>query len=192
MKFPRILGLVGHDLAIDLGTANTLVYARDRGIVLNEPSVIAIETIGGIRRVRAVGNEAKLMLGKTPNGVQAIRPLRAGVIADIDVAEQMIKHFVDKALGGPRRFRRSHQTVVCVPSSSTKVARRALRDPPPTAAANSTTASRTGALNMGGQLFQVPWPGVSCEISLHTSTLGRPFAAARGIGTIGSFTSNSA
>jgi len=115
-------------MAIDLGTVNTVIYVRDRGIVLNEPSVIAIETNNGVRRVKVVGNEAKLMMGKTPANIQAVRPLREGVIADIDVAEQMIKHFVDKALGGAHRFGRRHEVVICVPSGSTMVERRALRD----------------------------------------------------------------
>jgi len=128
MKFPRIPGLIGHDVAIDLGTVNTLVYVRDEGIVLDESSVIALETIEGTRSVRAVGDEAKLMLGKTPPNIEAIRPLRDGVITDIGVAEQMIKHFVNKALGGRNPFRLNHKIVVCVPSSSTKVERHAIRD----------------------------------------------------------------
>ncbi len=114
-------------MAIDLGTVNTVIHVRDKGIVLNEPSVIALETVEGVRRVKVVGNEAKLMMGKTPGNVQALRPLRDGVIADIDVAEQMIKHFIDKALGGASRLRR-HEVVICVPSGSTMVERRALRD----------------------------------------------------------------
>jgi rod shape-determining protein MreB len=128
MKMPRFFSSPAHDLAIDLGTVNTVIYVRDRGIVLNEPSVIALETINGVRRVKVVGNEAKLMMGKTPPNIEAIRPLRDGVIADIEVAEQMIKHFVDKALAGSNRFGRRHQVVVCVPSGSTMVERRALRD----------------------------------------------------------------
>ncbi|MDF0542224.1 rod shape-determining protein [Sphingobium sp. H39-3-25] len=128
MKFPRLFASSARDMAIDLGTVNTVVHVRGRGIVLNEPSVIAIETQNGIRRVKVVGNEAKLMLGKTPANIQALRPLRDGVIADIDVAEQMIKHFIDKALGESRRFSRGYQIVVCVPSGSTMVERRALRD----------------------------------------------------------------
>ena len=115
-------------MAIDLGTVNTVVYVRDKGIVLNEPSVVALETRDGVRRVKVVGNEAKLMMGKTPNNIQAIRPLRDGVIADIEVAEQMIKHFINKALGGPSRLPRRYNVVICVPSSSTMVERRAIRD----------------------------------------------------------------
>lgn len=134
---PRLFNSVAHDMAIDLGTVNTVVYVRGKGIVLNEPSVIAIETRNGLRRVKAVGDEAKLMMGKTPSDIQAIRPLRDGVIADIDVAEQMIKHFMDKALGGPSRMPRRFEVVICVPSGSTMVERRAIRD-----AASNAGASR--------------------------------------------------
>ncbi len=128
MSFFHRFSPASHDMAIDLGTVNTVVYVRDRGIVLNEPSVVALETRAGVRRVKVVGNEAKLMMGKTPDNIQAIRPLRDGVIADIDVAEQMIKHFIDKALGGASRFRQRSHVVICVPSSSTMVERRAIRD----------------------------------------------------------------
>ena len=124
----RFFKLGSQNLAIDLGTANTLVYAQDRGIVLNEPSVVAIETINGIKRVKAVGDDAKMMMGKTPSNIEAIRPLRDGVIADLGVAEQMIKHFIDKSLGGPSRFPRRPKIVFCVPSGSTSVERRAIRD----------------------------------------------------------------
>ncbi|GAA0729631.1 rod shape-determining protein MreB [Sphingomonas japonica] len=114
-------------MAIDLGTANTVVYLRGRGIVLNEPSVVAVETLNGVKKVKAVGDDAKLMMGKTPGTIEAIRPLRDGVIADIDVAEQMIKHFIHK-VHGQRKFLRWPQIVICVPSGSTKVERRAIRD----------------------------------------------------------------
>jgi MreB/Mrl family cell shape determining protein len=115
------------NMAIDLGTANTLVYVQDQGIVLNEPSVVAIETINGIRRVKAVGDDAKMMMGKTPDSIEAIRPLRDGVIADIEVAEQMIKHFIQKVHGKKSMFRYP-EIVICVPSGSTSVERRAIRD----------------------------------------------------------------
>lgn len=128
MKIFRMFSSAAHDMAIDLGTVNTVVYVRDKGIVLNEPSVIALETRDGIRRVKVVGNEAKLMMGKTPDNIQAIRPLRDGVIADIEVAEHMIKHFINKALGKPSRLPRRYNVVICVPSSSTMVERRAIRD----------------------------------------------------------------
>ncbi|AEI37742.1 MAG: rod shape-determining protein [Zymomonas mobilis subsp. pomaceae] len=126
--FTRLFKFMSHDMAIDLGTANTVVYLRGRGIVLNEPSVVAIETLNGVKRVRAVGNDAKLMMGKTPDSIQAIRPMRDGVIADIDVAEQMIKHFIQKVHGGKARPWRFPEIVVCVPSGSTSVERRAIRD----------------------------------------------------------------
>src|SRR4051812_31577755 len=128
MLFSRLLRLPSHDMAIDLGTVNTLVYMRGRGIVLDEPSVVAIETVNGLQRVKAVGRDAKLMLGKTPAHIQTIRPLRDGVIADIDVAEQIIKHFIDKAHGGVSRLPRHPEIVICVPSGSTSVERRAIRD----------------------------------------------------------------
>ncbi|MDE2042880.1 MAG: rod shape-determining protein, partial [Alphaproteobacteria bacterium] len=125
--FQRFFKMMSYDMAIDLGTANTLVYLRGRGIVLNEPSVVAIETINGIKKVKAVGEDAKLMMGKTPDNIQAVRPLRDGVIADIEVAESMIKHFIQK-VHGERRFPRFPEIVICVPSGSTSVERRAIRD----------------------------------------------------------------
>ena len=114
------------DMAIDLGTANTLVYVRGRGIVLNEPSVVAITTRRGKKTVQAVGDEAKLMLGRTPGNIEAIRPLRDGVIADFEVAEEMIKHFFRKVHN--RRTFTAPQVVVCVPSGSTAVERRAIQE----------------------------------------------------------------
>src|SRR5882757_11132139 len=127
MFWNRWFKWMSHDMAIDLGTANTLVYVRGRGVVLNEPSVVAVETINGVKRVKAVGDDAKLMMGKTPDSIQAIRPLRDGVIADIDVAEQMIKHFIHKVHGGQRRFMRWPQIVICVPAGSAAGERRAVR-----------------------------------------------------------------
>src|SRR5271170_1176143 len=94
--FSRALGFMSADMAIDLGTANTLVYVKGRGIVLDEPSVVAIADVRGKKQVLAVGEEAKLMLGLTPGNISAIRPLRDGVIADFEVAEEMIKHFIRK------------------------------------------------------------------------------------------------
>ena len=126
--FSRIFGFLSQDMAIDLGTANTLVYVRGRGIVLNEPSVVALETVNGRRQVKAVGNDAKMMMGKTPDNVQAIRPLRDGVIADIEVAEDMIKYFIDKVHGKSSWVPRGPEIVVCIPSGSTPVERRAIRD----------------------------------------------------------------
>ncbi len=126
--FSRLFKFSSQDMAIDLGTANTVVYVRGRGIVLNEPSVVAVETLNGVKRVKAVGDDAKLMMGKTPDSIEAIRPLRDGVIADIDVAEQMIKHFINKVHGGKHSPWRAPEIVICVPSGSTSVERRAIRD----------------------------------------------------------------
>lgn len=114
------------DMAIDLGTANTLVYVRGQGIVLNEPSVVAISLAHGRKQVLAVGDEAKMMLGRTPGNIIAIRPLRDGVIADFDVAEEMIKHFIRKVHN--RRSFASPEMVICVPSGSTAVERRAIQE----------------------------------------------------------------
>ena len=125
--FSRFFKFGSQNMAIDLGTANTLVYVQDRGIVLNEPSVVAIETINGIKKVKAVGEDAKMMMGKTPDNIEAIRPLRDGVIADIEVAEAMIKHFIHKVHGKKSMFRYP-EIVICVPSGSTSVERRAIRD----------------------------------------------------------------
>ncbi|MEY2943135.1 MAG: hypothetical protein RLY97_1149 [Pseudomonadota bacterium] len=124
----RFFKFGSQNMAIDLGTANTLVYVQDRGIVLNEPSVVAIETINGVKRVKAVGDEAKMMMGKTPDSIEAIRPLRDGVIADIEVAEEMIKYFIRKVHGGKKSLFRYPEIVICVPSGSTSVERRAIRD----------------------------------------------------------------
>ncbi len=127
MLFSSFRSLGSRDIAIDLGTANTLVYLQGRGLVLNEPSVVTMHVHNGARTVRAVGNEAKLMLGKTPENIKTIRPLRSGVIADLEVAEQMIKHFMEKARG-KGRFSAKPEVVICVPSGSTSVERRAIRD----------------------------------------------------------------
>ena len=124
--FSKVTGWMSADMAIDLGTANTLVYVKGRGIVLNEPSVVAIAEEKGKKKVLAVGDEAKMMLGRTPGYIQAIRPLRDGVIADFEVAEEMIKHFIRKVHN--RRSFASPLVIVCVPSGSTAVERRAIQE----------------------------------------------------------------
>ena len=124
--FSRLFGFLSADMAIDLGTANTLVFVKGRGVVLNEPSVVAIVENKGKKQVLAVGEEAKQMLGRTPGNIQAIRPLRDGVIADFEVAEEMIKHFIRKVHN--RRSFASPLVVVCVPSGSTAVERRAIQE----------------------------------------------------------------
>ncbi len=124
--FNSLFGLFSSDMAIDLGTANTLVYVKGRGVVLNEPSVVAVMNKGGRSRVLAVGNEAKMMLGRTPADIEAVRPMRDGVIADFGIAEHMIKHFIRK-LHHSMTFA-SPRIVVCVPSGATEVERRAIHD----------------------------------------------------------------
>ena len=125
-KWKNIKAIWSQDMAIDLGTANTLVVLKDKGVVLNEPSVVAIVNDGGKRTVLAVGDEAKTMLGRTPGNIQAIRPLRDGVIADFIVTEEMIKHFIKKVhikntFANPR-------ILICVPTGSTPVERKAIQD----------------------------------------------------------------
>ncbi|MEM7056931.1 MAG: rod shape-determining protein [Pseudomonadota bacterium] len=121
-----VFGVFSNDMAIDLGTANTLVYVKGKGIVLNEPSVVAYQTRDGKKEVKAVGEDAKLMLGRTPGSIQAIRPMRDGVIADFEVAEEMIKHFIKKV--HPNSIMAKPQIVVCVPYGATAVEERAIRD----------------------------------------------------------------
>ncbi|MBV1686119.1 rod shape-determining protein [Novosphingobium sp. G106] len=128
MSILDLFSLTPAGLAIDLGTANTVVYVKGTGVVLAEPSVVAIETVDGIERVLAVGEDAKLMMGKTPENIKTVRPLRNGVISDLEVAEQMIKHFIGKALGRQGFFHVGPEIVICVPSGSTQVERRAIRD----------------------------------------------------------------
>lgn len=122
----RLFGFLSADMAIDLGTANTLVYVKGRDIVLNEPSVVAIAKVRDKKQVLAVGEEAKQMLGRTPGNIEAIRPLRDGVIADFDIAEDMIKYFIRKVHN--RRSFASPLVVICVPSGSTAVERRAIQE----------------------------------------------------------------
>ena len=113
-------------MAIDLGTANTLVYVKSRGIILNEPSVVAFHMRDGKKQVLAVGEDAKLVLGRTPGSIQAIRPMRDGVIADFDVAEEMIKHFIKKV--HKRGMFARPKIIVCVPHGATPVEKRAIRE----------------------------------------------------------------
>lgn len=125
--FKQLRGLFSSDLSIDLGTANTLIYVRDKDIVLNEPSVVAIRMQGNQKQVAAVGHDAKRMLGRTPGNITAIRPLKDGVIADFHVTERMLQHFISKvhqnSIMSP-----SPRVLVCVPCKSTQVERRAIRE----------------------------------------------------------------
>ena len=126
MFIDKLFSMFSKDMAIDLGTANTLVYVKGEGVVLNEPSVVATVENQGRTQVLAVGNEAKQMLGRTPGKIQAIRPMKDGVIADFEVAEQMIKSFIKKVHSG--RTLSNPQIVICVPTGATNVERRAIRE----------------------------------------------------------------
>src|SRR5262245_45172481 len=128
--FRKIRGLFSKDISVDLGTANTLIYVRGEGIVLNEPSVVALRQDNGLNRQRkvvAVGLEAKRMLGRTPGNIYATRPLKDGVIADFYVTEKMLQHFIHKVHLN-RIFRPSPRVLICVPCGSTQVERRAIRE----------------------------------------------------------------
>jgi rod shape-determining protein MreB len=124
MVFNRIFGLLSNDLAVDLGTANTLVYVKGKGVVLKEPSVVAIHK--DTQQVLAVGTEAKAMLGRTPGSIEAIRPMKDGVIANFEVTETMLRHFITKVHNRKKLVR--PRVIVCVPSGITQVERRAVRD----------------------------------------------------------------
>lgn len=124
MPVKSLLSMFSNDLAIDLGTANTLVYAKNKGIVVREPSIVAVNKINN--NVEAVGKEAKEMLGRTPGNIVAIRPMKDGVIADFEVTEKMIKYFIEKAHG--RRFLVKPRIVISVPSEITQVEKRAVKD----------------------------------------------------------------
>lgn len=125
--FKKFRGMFSNDLSIDLGTANTLIYVRGQGIVLNEPSVVAIRTHLGQKTVTAVGADAKRMLGRTPGNITAIRPLKDGVIADFEVTEKMLQHFISKVHENSF-LPPSPRVLVCVPCKSTQVERRAIRE----------------------------------------------------------------
>jgi rod shape-determining protein MreB len=130
MLIKSLFGMFSNDLSIDLGTANTLIYVRGQGIVLNEPSVVAIRQDrgpGGPKSIAAVGTEAKLMLGRTPANITAIRPLKDGVIADFTITEKMLQHFIHK-VHEARFFKPSPRVLICVPCGSTQVERRAIRE----------------------------------------------------------------
>jgi rod shape-determining protein MreB len=122
--FNGLFGWLSSDIGIDLGTANTLVYVKDQGIVLREPSVVAVQA--GTNRVLAVGDEAKRMLGRTPANIVAVRPLKDGVIADFEVTEAMLRHFITKVHN--RRVRARPRVVIAVPSGITEVEKRAVRE----------------------------------------------------------------
>jgi rod shape-determining protein MreB len=124
--FSSVMGFVSSDMAIDLGTANTLVYVPGRGIVLEEPSIVAVSLRRGERKIVAVGRDAKAMLGRTPEGIETIQPMRDGVIADFAAAEEMIKHFIRRVHNRSAFF--SPNVMICLPASATPVERRAVHE----------------------------------------------------------------
>ena len=146
--FKKLRGVFSNDLSIDLGTANTLIYVKDQGIVLNEPSVVAIrQERGNAKSVAAVGHAAKQMLGRTPGNISAIRPMKDGVIADFYVTEKMLQHFI-KQVHDNNYFRPSPRVLVCVPCGSTQVERRAIRE----SALGAGARERLSALAKGDRL----------------------------------------
>lgn len=146
----RLFGNFGSDMAIDLGTANTLVSVRGQGIVINEPSVVAIEKQD--QRVLAVGADAKEMLGRTPGSIIAMRPLKDGVIADFDVTEAMLRYFISRAQGKRMPWHPKPRVVVCVPSGVTSVEKRAVFEATITAGARQAF------------LIEEPWPPPSVRV----------------------------
>ena len=181
-----LTGFGGRDMAVDLGTANTLVYVRGRGIVLSEPSVVAIDQRTG--DVHAVGVEAKRMLGRTPGTISAIRPLKDGVIADFDVTEKMLRYFL-KTIIDKHFFRVKPKVIVCVPSGITEVERRAVRDSAETAGAKTVlmvaepmaaaigvglpveTPTGNMVIDIGGgttEIAVIALSGIVCDTSIRT------------------------
>lgn len=128
--FKKLFGFFSSSLAIDLGTANTLVYMQGKGIILDEPSMVAlaVDKSGMGKKILAVGQEAKTMLGKTPGQIEVVRPMKDGVIADFNITEQMIKHFIKKASNHKKLFSAPPTIIICVPCGSTQVERRAIKD----------------------------------------------------------------
>ncbi|MFW6106223.1 MAG: rod shape-determining protein MreB, partial [Desulfovermiculus sp.] len=125
--FNQLLGVFSSDLAIDLGTANTLVYVRGKGVVVNEPSVVAVKKDNkGTSKVLAVGNEAKRMLGRTPGNIVAIRPMKDGVIADFEITESMLRYFIAQVHNSRRLVR--PRIIICVPTGITQVEKRAVKE----------------------------------------------------------------
>ncbi|MEI8320909.1 MAG: rod shape-determining protein [Alphaproteobacteria bacterium] len=167
------------DIAIDLGTANTLVYVHGKGIVLNEPSVVAVSNFGGRKQVLAVGEEAKLMVGRTPGHIQAIRPLQDGVIADFDVAEEMIKHFIRKI--NNRMTLARPQVIICVPSGSTAVERRAIQESAESAGARAVYLIEEGMAAAIGAGLPVTEPTGSMVVDIGGGTTEVAIIALGGI-----------
>jgi rod shape-determining protein MreB len=188
MKFRFSLDsiLPANEIAVDLGTANTLIYVKGEGIVLNEPSVVALERSTG--KIKGIGLEAKRMLGRTPEGIVAVRPLKDGVIADFDVTEKMLRYFL-KTIIDKHVFRVKPKVIVCVPSGITEVERRAVRDSAETAGAKQVlmvaepmaaaigvglpveTPTGNMVIDIGGgttEIAVIALSGIVCDTSIRT------------------------
>ena len=154
--FKKFLGLFSNDLSIDLGTANTLVYVKGQGIVLDEPSVVAVrqDRMGSLKSIAAVGSDAKLMLGRTPKSIMAIRPMKDGVIADFFVTEKMLQHFI-KQVHSNNFMRPSPRVLVCVPAGATQVERRAIKESAIGAGLPVHEATGSMVIDIGGGTTEV-------------------------------------
>ena len=181
MIFDAIMGWFSNDLAVDLGTANTLVYVKGKGIVANEPSVVAIqETDGRTKRILAVGKEAKEMVGRTPGSIKAIRPLKEGVIADFDVAQKMLEYFIRKTHNNRKSFVRP-RIIVSVPIGITEVEKRAVRESAEAAGAREVyLIEETMAAALGAGM-SVTEPGGNMVVDIGGGTTGVAVISLAGI-----------
>ncbi len=181
MIFDSIIGWFSNDLAVDLGTANTLVYVKGKGIVANEPSVVAIQDLDGrSKRILAVGKEAKDMVGRTPGSIKAIRPLKEGVIADFDVAQKMLEYFIRKTHNNRKSFVRS-RIIVSVPIGITEVEKRAVRESAEAAGAREVyLIEETMAAALGAGMA-VTEPGGNMVVDVGGGTTGVAVISLAGI-----------
>jgi len=169
MFFDKILNLFSNDLAIDLGTANTLVYAKGHGIIANEPSVVAVQKDArGVRRIVAVGKEAKEMLGRTPGSITAIRPMKDGVIADFEITEAMLRYFISKAHN--RRTLVRPRIMICVPYGITEVEKRAVRESAESAGARSVYLIQEPMAAAIGAKLPITEPGGNMVVDIGGGT----------------------
>src|SRR5713226_6523090 len=181
MIFDSIMGWFSNDLAVDLGTANTLVYVKGRGIVANEPSVVAIQENGrGAKRILAVGKEAKEMVGRTPGSIRAIRPLKEGVIADFEVAQKMLEYFIRRTHNNRKSFVRP-RIIISVPIGITEVEKRAVKESAEAAGAREVyLIEETMAAALGAGL-PVTEPGGNMVVDIGGGTTGVAVISLAGI-----------